>query len=179
MLRGNICPASYLERENRTANNDRVATQVLINHSKALQGIRDQSNNISVAILSIINYIIRANLYLIPETARSSLQFALMSRCEKLPVVFTANTPSSYLQFETTVKKISDVCISRTYQQTIQDTYPVVCYMVSCGVLQQYVKLCTKEPNDHNAPNKKILKYFVQLQYFKIQFFCIFRTTWL
>lgn len=101
--------SSYLKREKCTANNDMVAKHILINYNKALWGIREQSNNTSLAILSIIHYVIRANLYLIPETVRSSLQFALISRCEKLPVVFIINTPSSYLQCESTVKKISAV----------------------------------------------------------------------
>lgn len=65
--------SSYLKREKCTANNDMVAIHVLVNYNKALWGIREQSNNASLAILSIIHCIIKANLYLIPEMVRSSL----------------------------------------------------------------------------------------------------------
>lgn len=78
-------------------------------HPRAYQR---SNNNTSFAITSVINYIIRENLYLNPEIVRFSLQFALRSRCEKLPVVIITSTPSLYLQFETTVKKISNVCIT-------------------------------------------------------------------
>lgn len=72
MLRGNSFPAISRGKKAQPIIM-RVATYVIINYSKALRSIRDQSNNTSLAILSIINYILIANLYLIPKTVRSSL----------------------------------------------------------------------------------------------------------